>query len=110
MLLKYKLSGNLYTYDQDDEAVMKTMIQNWINFATCGDPSSLWTPIGPEENQKFMFWNISSANPEMTYSEDIKERMEIWDQVLMSDGVSNKKFKLYMSLVLFHLVWKMYQS
>ena len=77
------------------------MTKNWISFATSGDPGLPWTPVGPEENQKFTFWNISSADPEMTYSEDIKERMELWDQISMNGCTSNTMFSIYLPLFLF---------
>ena len=67
---------------QDDQSVMETMIQNWVNFATFGYPSAHWTPVGHWKNQKYNFWNIFSNNPEMTYMKDIKERMELWDNIM----------------------------
>ena len=84
---------------------MKTMTQNWINFARSGDPGLIWTPIGPDEKGKFMFWNISSAYPEMTYSIDIKKRMELWDQVSINGSVSKGNFKMYWPLCLYLLNW-----
>ena len=85
---------------------MKTMTQNWINFASSGDPGPFWTPIGPDEKEKFVFWNISSVYPEMTYSKNIKKRMELWDHVLLNGSVSNKNFKIYWLLYLYFFNWK----
>ena len=72
-----------------DKDVMKTMTQNWINFATDGNPDNAWNPIEPNKADEFTYWNISSGKPTMTYSQDIKDRMEIWDQVLVNNSGSN---------------------
>ena len=80
---------------------MKTMTQNWINFATNGDPSPEWTPVGYSEDEIFTFWNISSANPQMTHSEEIKERLKLWDQILVNGSISNRNFQL----LLYSIIW-----
>ena len=89
---------------------MKTMMDKWINFAKSGNPGLPWTPVGSDPNQKFTFWNISSADPEMTYSKDIKERMELWDEVMMSGCTSNLISSLYLPLFLFVLVCNIFLS
>ena len=94
-------------YFQADKAVMKTMTQNWINFAKTGTPDPNWTPIGPEKEDQFKFWNISSKTPEMTFSPDIKERMEFWDQISMNNhSGSNTKLPVALPwLLLESVVW-----
>ena len=92
------------------------MIKNWVNYATNGDPGMPWTPMGPEENQKFTFWNILSANPEMTYREDIKERMDLWDKIMTNDYqirmngcTSNRQFLFQYLPFLFALIRNVFQ-
>ena len=96
-----------YLYFQADKAVMKTMTQNWINFAKTGNPDPNWTPIGPEKEDQFNFWNISSPTPEMTFSPGIKERMEFWDHISMNNhSGSNQKFSVALPwLLLESVVW-----
>ena len=61
-----------YLLDKADKAVKKTMTQNWINFATNGNPDKDWNSIGPNKADEFTYWNISSGTPTMTYSQKIK--------------------------------------
>ena len=86
---------------------MKTMTQNWINFAKTGNPDPNWIPIGPEKEDQFNFWNISSPTPEMTFSPDVKRRMEFWDHISMNNhSGSNQKFPVALPwLLLESVVW-----
>ena len=65
------------------------MSKAWINFASYGDPSpptdaSLppWNPVLPGLVRDY--WNISGPVPLMDHSQEIQDRMSLWDQVLSS--------------------------
>ena len=92
------------TLNEADTAVMKTMVSNWVNFATEGNPSLSWTPIGPNGTHQHIYWNISTSKPNMVHSEDIKARMEFWDSVMMNGGQSNQSFSLYLPLIMLVLL------
>ena len=71
--------------NDDDEFVRHLMTSAWTNFAKYGDPtppdsSFEWTPR-PFENVHHYF-NISGRDSAMATSEEIEERMTLWDQVL----------------------------
>ena len=84
---------------------MKTIISNWINFATNGNPNMSWSPIGNDEKYRHIYWNISGSNPAMTKSQIIKKRMELWDQVLMNGSVSTKNVSTNFLALTLSIVW-----
>ena len=100
----WKLFGMNTTLNEADTAVMKTMVSTWVNFATKGNPSLSWTPIGPGGAHQHIYWNISTSTPNMVHSEDIKARMEFWDSVMMNGGQSNQSFSLYLPLIMLVLL------
>ena len=84
---------------------METMIQNWVNFATFEHPSAHWTPVGHQNNQKYNFWNIFSNNPEMTYMKDIKERMELWDNIMNDDYQISRNGCTIIQIIFCHVLF-----
>ena len=59
-----------------------------------------------DEEHQFIFWNITSATPEMTYSSDIKGRMEFWDQIYTkTNGSSGKVSSVLPWLLAETVVW-----
>jgi len=69
----------------DDVSVSDMMTSAWANFATYGDPTPpgsklSWSPSVP--NSIDQYWNISGPVPVMATSQEIQERMKLWDQVV----------------------------
>ena len=86
MLLLLIFSG---TISGNDEIVRGLMSSAWTNFAIFGDPtppgtsSFSWTPVDPNsELQQYL--NISGVNPTMTTSQEIQNRMKIWNEVMIT--------------------------
>ena len=102
----WKILNMNTTLNEADTAVMKTMVSTWVNFATDGNPSLSWTPIGPDGAHQHIYWNISTSKPKMSHSEEMKARMELWDNVMMNTGQSNQSFSLYLLALMVVLVWK----
>ena len=73
--------------NSEDIKVRKVMTDAWANFAKYGDPTPpgselTWLPVDdPEMHQ---FWNISGAMPQMTSNQEIQDRMNFWDQILLA--------------------------
>ena len=64
------------------------MSSAWANFAIFGDPTPpgtsnfSWTPVDPNSEMQ-QYLNISSINPAMTTSQEIQNRMKVWDEVMI---------------------------
>ena len=93
------------TLNEADTAVMKTMVTNWVNFATRGNPDLSWSPIDTYPIHEYMYWNISSSTPEMMHSQEIQWRMEFWNEILSNNGTSNNTFSIYFTMLLLAFVW-----
>ena len=72
----------------DDLIVRDIMASAWTNFAIYGDPtppgsssSLLWTPVDPASSLQ-QYWNISGTKPTMTTSQEIQNRMNLWDEIM----------------------------
>ena len=65
------------------------MSSAWTNFAIFGDPtppgtsSFSWTPVDPN-SELHQYLNISGVNPTMTTSQEIQNRMKMWDEVMIT--------------------------
>ena len=72
----------------DDLIVRDIMASAWTNFAIYGDPtppgssnSLSWTSVDPASNLQ-QYWNISGNKPTMTTSQEIQNRMNLWDKIM----------------------------
>ena len=87
---------------------MKTIISNWVDFATNGNPNTSWSPIRNDREigeYQHIYWNISGSNPAMTKSQNIKKRMDLWDQVLMNGSVLTKNVSANFLALILSFVW-----
>ena len=84
---------------------MKTIISNWVDFATNGNPNMSWSLIGNDGEYQHIYWNISGSNPAMTKSQKIKKRMDLWDQVLMNGSISNKAAATSLLALTLSFIW-----
>ena len=69
----------------EDATVRDIMISAWTNFAIYGDPTPpdsdlSWTPLAPDSEHQY--WNIFGSSPVMATSQELQERMALWDKVL----------------------------
>ena len=74
------------SFSKDEELVRDVMTSSWTNFAIYGDPTPpgsglSWTPLSPD--LLCNYWNISGPNPIMATSQEIMDRMSMWDHVMM---------------------------
>ena len=71
----------------DDLLVRDIMASAWTNFAIYGDPtppgsSSLsWTPVDSASGLQ-QYWNISGTKATMASSQEIQNRMNLWDEIM----------------------------
>ena len=68
----------------DDLVMRKLLMSAWTNFATYGDPTPpdsglYWLP--QSFSSEHLFWYISSLEPTMNTSQNIKERWTLWSEM-----------------------------
>ena len=73
------------TLKGEDIEVMNVMVQAWSNFAKFGDPTPpnsnfTWTPRSSQDD-KHHFFNISGSNPTMDTSQDVENRIAVWENI-----------------------------
>ena len=78
------MTGGLGPLQGGDVIVRNKIVSAWTNFAKIGDPTPpdseySWTPLAPGNENNFL--NISGTTPEMDYSEYMKQRMDIWNDI-----------------------------
>ena len=71
----------------DDLIVRDIMASAWTNFAIYGDPTPpgssdlSWTPVDPASGLQ-QYWNISGTKATMASSQEIQNRMNLWDEIM----------------------------